>query len=212
MTKAIETFDRYAREYDAWFDRYVWVYRSEVEALRMLVPLAGKGVEIGVGTGRFSVPFGILTGVEPSRQMATIARSRGISVYEAMAEKLPFEDGGFDYALFITVLCFLDNPLEALRECRRILRPNGKIIIGMLDRDSPLGSEYERQKLGSTFFRHAHFLSVREVVRLLSEVSFTHIRTVQTIFAKPESLTAVEPVRAGHGEGLFVVVSGEKGA
>lgn len=212
MTKAIETFDRYAREYDAWFDRYVWAYRSEVEAVRMFLPRSGTGVEIGVGTGRFSVPLGILIGVEPSREMAAIARSRGISVYEATAENLPFEDGVFDYALLVTVLCFLDNPPDALRECRRILRPNGKIVVGMLDRDSPLGREYEREKRGSTFFRHAHFLSVREVVRLLSEASFTRVQTVQTIFTQPESLIAVESVRAGHGEGLFVVVSGEKAA
>lgn len=176
----------------------------------MLVPRTGKGVEIGVGTGRFSVPFGILTGVEPSRGMAAIARSRGINVYEAMAEDLPFEDGMFDYALLVTVLCFLNDPMQALGECRRILRPNGKMIIGMLDRNSPLGRQYERNRRESAFFRHAQFRSAEEVIAWLSALGLKSIRTLQTIFKEPATLKTLEPVREGYGGGLFVVVSGQK--
>jgi SAM-dependent methyltransferase len=51
-----------------------------------------SGVEIGVGTGLFAVPLGILIGVEPSPRMAELARYRGIEVLENVAEELPFAD------------------------------------------------------------------------------------------------------------------------
>jgi len=53
------------------------------------------GLEVGVSTGRFAVPLGIRIGVEPANAMAEIARKRGIEVYDAKGEKLPFDDESF---------------------------------------------------------------------------------------------------------------------
>jgi SAM-dependent methyltransferase len=163
-----------------------------------------------VGTGRFSVPFGITTGVEPSEAMAKIARNRGITVHDATAEHLPFDEESLDFALMVTTICFLEDPLQALREIKRILRPGGRIIIGMLDRDSPLGKVYESNKKGSKFYRDAHFHSIREVLEFLKMSGYGHMCIVQTIFRRPDDITSLEPVKEGHGEGLFVVISAEK--
>ncbi len=203
-------FEKYAEEYDEWFDVHPWVYQSEVRAVKMLLPQSGKGVEIGTGTGRFSVPFGITVGVEPSREMAEIARSRGITVYDSKAEHMPFDDNAFDFVLMVTTICFLEDPLQALKEIRRILRPAGKIIIGMLDKDSPLGNLYEAKKDGSKFFKHAVFYSVDQVLEWLKTLEYDHIQALQTIFNKPEEITALEPIREGYGEGFFVVISAQK--
>ena len=200
-------FDTYAEEYDNWFDTHLWVYQSEVQAVKMLLPQTGKGVEIGAGTGRFAVPFDITIGVEPSKAMADIARSRGMTIYDAKAEALPFDDNAFDFALIVTTICFLEDPLQALREIRRILRPDGKIIIGMLDKDSPLGKEYDSKKKSSKFYQYAKFYSVNQVMEWLRIVGYNYIHVMQTIFQKPENITALELVRDGHGEGLFVVLS-----
>ncbi|MDQ7786542.1 MAG: class I SAM-dependent methyltransferase [Thermodesulfovibrionales bacterium] len=210
MMDKINVFDKYAEEYDEWFDVHPWVYRSEVQAVKIVLPQAGKGIEIGTGTGRFSVLFGITIGVEPSETMAEIARSRGITVYESKAENLPFDDSAFDFALMVTTICFLNDPLQALREIRRILRPSGKIIIGMLDEDSPPGKEYDSKKKSSKFYEYAEFYSVKQVVEWLRILGYNHIHILQTIFQKPDKITALEPVREGHGEGLFVVISAEK--
>ena len=206
----INIFDRYAKEYDTWFDTNLWVYQSEVQAVKRFVPQNGKGIEIGVGTGRFSVPFGITIGVEPSKAMAEIAWSRGITVYDAKAENLPFENNSFDYVLMVTTICFLEDPLQALREIRRILCPTGKVIIGMLDKDSPLGKLYEMKKNDSTFFKYAGFYAVKEVLEWLSLSGYNHVQILQTIFHNPEEITALEPVKKGHGEGFFVVISAQK--
>ena len=66
----LDVFNKYAQEYDEWFGTHTWVYRTEVEAVKKLIPKTGEGIEIGVGTGRFSIPFGIKVGIEPAHAMA----------------------------------------------------------------------------------------------------------------------------------------------
>ncbi len=84
-----DTFEEYAQEYDDWFVRHEVVYRAELAAVEALLPTAGRGLEIGVGTGRFAGPLGIKIGVEPAWAMAEIARTRGIQVIRGDAEALP---------------------------------------------------------------------------------------------------------------------------
>jgi len=210
MMNQNNVFEKYAEEYDKWFDVHPWVYQSEVQAVKMLLPQSGKGVEIGTGTGRFSIPFGITIGVEPSGAMAEIAKNKGMTIYNAKAENLPFGDNAFDFVLMVTTICFLEDPLQALKEIRRILRPAGKIIIGMLDKDSHLGKLYEMKKNDSKFFRYADFYTVKKVFEWLKIAGYNDIQALQTIFHKPEEITALESIRDGYGEGLFVVLSAQK--
>jgi len=68
-------FDIYTNEYDQWYERNKFVYLSELEALKKVVPKKGKGLEIGVGTGRFAEPLGISYGLDPSEKMLEIAKN-----------------------------------------------------------------------------------------------------------------------------------------
>ena len=207
----IEIFEKHAAEYDEWFDENEAVYKSEILALRDLIPAAGIGLEVGVGTGRFAAPLGIGMGVEPARAMADMARKRGIDVREARAEALPFRDESFDFVLMVTTICFLEDPLQALAEAKRVLRPGGLIIIGMIDRNSPLGKDYERKKTTSKFYKFARFLSVDQVMGWLVSLDFDHIATHQTIFKSTKEIDAVEPFEEGHGKGAFVAIAARKG-
>jgi ubiquinone/menaquinone biosynthesis C-methylase UbiE len=211
MTKYyILVFEKHAREYDRWFETHTYAYESEVLAVRSLLPRSGKGLEVGVGTGRFASRVGIKVGVEPAQAMASIARQRGIQVYETGAEALPFADTSFDSVLMVTTICFFSDPLQALREACRVLKSRGHIVIGMIDKDSPLGKSYEAKKRKSTFYRYAHFHSVTQVIEWLKRSGFGEIKTRQTIFKLPREMTAVEPVKDGYGEGGFVVIAGQK--
>ena len=49
----IESFEKNVDRYEAWFDRNMAAYESELAALRALLPKSGEGLEVGVGTGRF---------------------------------------------------------------------------------------------------------------------------------------------------------------
>jgi SAM-dependent methyltransferase len=142
----IYIFEQHARGYDAWFEEHAYAYESEVMAVRSLLPRSGRGLEVGVGTGRFAVPLGITVGVEPSHAMASIARQRGIEVYEASTEVLPFDNESFDFVVMVATICFLRNPIQALQEVRRVLTPRGHIVMGMIDKDSHLGEACEAKK------------------------------------------------------------------
>ncbi len=206
----IEIFERHAQEYDEWFEVNRFTYKSEVLALKKFIPQKGKGLDVGVGTGRFAVPLDIKIGVEPAKAMADIARSRGIEVYEAKAEKIPFEDSSFDFVLIVVTICFVQDPIQALREAKRVLKPRGHIIIGMVDKESFLGRLYESKKRRSEFYMHAKFYSIREVLDWLKKLEFGNIKTCQTLFKNLDRITAIEPVKEGYGEGGFVVISAQK--
>jgi ubiquinone/menaquinone biosynthesis C-methylase UbiE len=83
-------FDKYYEKYDAWYDKNRFVYLSELEAIKRVLPKEGKGLEIGVGTGRFAAPLDITMGIDPSRNMLSIAEHRGVNARWGFGEDLPF--------------------------------------------------------------------------------------------------------------------------
>jgi ubiquinone/menaquinone biosynthesis C-methylase UbiE len=203
-------FDRFAAEYDSWYDLHPFVYQSELEAIRRFIPSKGHGVEIGVGTGRFSVPFSVSIGVEPSEFMAAIARSRGITVHLATAERLPFPSARFEFALMVNTLCFVNSPDDSLQEIHRILKPRGLFILAFIDRETPVGKLYEEKRAINKFYSEATFHSSRQVINLLRDNGFIRHQICQTVFSNPENITGIDSVRDGYGEGAFVVIGSFK--
>ena len=130
----IAPFEAHHERYDSWFERHDAAYYSELLAVRALLPWDGRGLEVGVGTGRFAAPLGVQWGVDPSPVMRSYAARRGISTWPGTAEELPFEDESFDTLLAVTTICFVDDAQRMLTEARRVLRPNGQLVIGFIDR------------------------------------------------------------------------------
>jgi SAM-dependent methyltransferase len=204
----IEPFERYTKRYDEWFEKNRIVFRSELRAVRELLPQAGIGIEIGVGTGRFASPLGIRFGVEPSKSMARAAAKRGVLVTGAQAEALPFRSGSFDFALMVTTICFLDNVAMALEEVNRILRTGGALIIGFIDRQSFLGKQYEKNKAQNPFYREATFYAADGVRVMIEEAGFGDLAFRQTVFSLRDDPSGEQPVKDGFGQGAFVAVRG----
>jgi len=209
----MNVFETEADRYERWFENHPETYRSEVAAIQAAlndVSPNGRGLEIGTGTGRFSVPFGITEGVEPSAAMRRIAERRGLKVLDAKAEALPYGDYTFDFALIITTICFVDDPLKACRETYRVLKAGGRLVIGLVDVDSNLGQRYETRRNKSRFYHTARFFSVPEVVTIMDGAGFGNFSYHQTLFRSPETPDVEEPVKEGFGKGGFVVISGKK--
>jgi len=210
MQDRIQPFEQHADHYESWFQRHPAAYASELAAVRELWPAQADGLEIGVGAGHFAAPLVIGRGVEPAAAMRERATARGITVVDGVAEHLPFPDARFDAALMVTAICFVDDPAQSVREMHRVLRHGGCAVIGFVDRASPLGQEYERKRDSSVFYRDAHFFSTADMATLLTGAGFVALEYRQTLFRHPDAMQTPDPVRAGFGEGAFVVVSGRK--
>ncbi|MBE9514045.1 MAG: class I SAM-dependent methyltransferase [Chloroflexi bacterium] len=203
-------FEKHTAEYEDWFIRHKFAYQSELEAIGELLPRGEKGIEIGVGSGRFAAPLAIQLGLDPSAKMGRAARQRGVDVVGGVAEALPFKNSTFDFALMVTTICFVDDLDSSFREAHRILRPDGHLIIGFIDRASPIGQSYERRKADDLFYREATFYSVAEVTSVLRETHFREFVFSQTIFKNLADIHSVEPVERGYGKGSFVVLRAGK--
>jgi SAM-dependent methyltransferase len=203
-------FDQNAERYDAWFVQHPHAYLSEVEAIRMLLPLPGRGLEIGVGTGLFAAPLGIQTGIEPSAVMGNRARKRGINVFKGVAESLPFLDQQFDTALMVTTVCFLDDLAMAFQEAFRVIKPGGAFILGFVDRNSPIGKAHEQRKNESLFYKNATFYSVDDLLVHLRQAGFLRFDFRQTLFGNLDAMHGIEQAKQGYGEGSFVVIKADK--
>ena len=199
-----EVFSRRAGEYDRWYDRHAAAYRSELAAVRRALPRTGRGLEVGVGTGRFAAPLGIAEGIDPAGNMLALARRRGVKVRRGRGEALPYGDGEFDYVAIIVTLCFVADPPAVLREARRVLKPGGTLVAAVIDRESELGRRARVKQ--SPFYHGARFFSVPELRGLLKEAGFTDMTAWQTLTGPPDAAAEPEPPRRGTGRGGFVVL------
>jgi SAM-dependent methyltransferase len=182
-------FDALAESYDAWYDAPDGrrLFSEEVTGLRDLLEEAPRPwLEVGVGTGRFAEALHIDEGIEPSETMRRLAANRGVTVRAGRAEALPYDSDSFGEVLLVMSLCFLDDPNAALRECRRILRRDGVLIVGIVPRESPLGRRYaEKAAAGHPFYSKATFYTPRDVRRLAERAGFAFVRAVSCLLEPP---------------------------
>ena len=203
----IGPFEKYSDRYDEWFETHSDIYQAELEAIRQLMPFPqGKSLEVGVGSGKFAIPLGIKIGVEPSENMALKAEKQGIQVFRHVAEKLQFPDSEFDTVLMVTTICFVDDIFKSFREAFRVLKPNGCIVVGFVDKGSKLGKEYNDKRNTSAFYKDATFFSTQEVRNYLTEAGFKNLLFKQTLI--PDE--APEVIHHGFGQGAFIVIKGLK--
>ena len=104
---------------------------------RLLVGLRGRVLEVGAGDGRsfehYPAEVSQVLAVEPdaTARAAAVERAREagvpIEIIDGLADALPAEDGSFDAAVVMGVLCSVPDPAAALGELRRVLAPGGQL-------------------------------------------------------------------------------------
>ncbi|NPA14116.1 MAG: class I SAM-dependent methyltransferase [Aquificae bacterium] len=200
----IEPFERYADYYEQWFERNKNLFLSELKLLSSLLEDANKesSLEVGVGSGIFAHPLGIKIGVDPSMEMLKRALKRGIKVVRGVAEKLPFHAKVFQTVLMVTTICFVDDPILSFKEIERVLKTNGTLVVGFVDKESFLGKLYEAKKTHSKFYGPATFYSTEEIIRLVeNHTNLKLVEVKQTLFGKENIFY---PTEEGYGKGAFV--------
>jgi ubiquinone/menaquinone biosynthesis C-methylase UbiE len=102
-----------------------------------LAGLSGRVIEIGSGSGpnfrHYPDAVSELVAIEPEPNLRAKAieaareSERPVRVIDAIADRLPFEDGSFDAAVAVLVLCSVPSQAAALGELHRVVRPGGEL-------------------------------------------------------------------------------------
>jgi SAM-dependent methyltransferase len=131
-----------------WYERHLLPYVLDIacgmspisKQREKVVPLAeGKVLEVGMGTGlnlRFYDRARVksIVGVDPALRMHRLALRRSqkagidVELIGLSAERLPVEDASFDTVVSTYTLCTIPDPVVALKEMRRALKPGGKLL------------------------------------------------------------------------------------
>lgn len=210
LAAGVAPFERMTDRYEAWFEAHTHAYLSELAALGELLGRPQRPIEIGMGTGRFAQVLGIPIGIEPARAAGRRAHAKGLTVVRGVGEALPLADASVDLALIVTTICFFQDEHAALAEVARVLEPGGHVLVGMVDRETPLGRAYETEQANHPFYRSARFHSAAEVLSLLTDQGFEDLEIRQTLFDAPGEIDEPSPVMNGYGEGGFVAIRGTK--
>lgn len=207
---------------ESWNDlRSLHVADEKVEA--EIVKLIGRTpfdglLDLGTGTGRMlellSDRYRRAIGIDSSRSMLAIARAQldeaGIahaSVRQGDIFNLPLERESFDVVTIHQVLHFLHDPLPAITEAARMLRPGGRIVvIDFASHDhEELRLEHAHARLGFSHRQVADWLeqsglSVEKIVDLPPDSGDTRALTVTIWLARdPRLLIASDTLPSSTG-------------
>lgn len=201
-TSGANVFDELADRYDGWFEtpRGRAIFRIEVACLKELMSgeYRGRWLEVGVGTGRFAEALGIKEGVDPSRAVLEFAAKRGIKTKVGYGESLPYLDAAFDGVLLVTTICFLDDPKKTLKECRRVLKRGGRLVVGLVPADSAWGTFYTRKgREGHPFYSQARFYTCDQVIDLARRAGLVLDGARSCLLTSPEEPVADAPSLEG---------------
>jgi demethylmenaquinone methyltransferase/2-methoxy-6-polyprenyl-1,4-benzoquinol methylase len=136
LRKVKKRYDRFSTFYDA-SEAIIEKGLFSKWRMRTISNLKGKVLEVGVGTGK-NLPYYsnrvdlIAIDISPGMLEKAKKKAKKLSVKVDLhlmdAQNLEFEDESFDYIVSTFVLCSIPDPVIALKEMTRVLKPNGKIL------------------------------------------------------------------------------------
>ncbi len=179
------------------------------------VSSGARVLDLGCGTGRFTIPMATklrfsVTGADSSKEMLAKAKEKDgadIVAWDCQdAEHLTYRDSSFDVVFASHLLHHVDSPLRVLRECKRVLRNPGVMLVryGAI--------EHNRNDVEHTFFPEtlaideARIPSVRTVESWLTNTGFAGVRSkevVQQSYAT--SIVHLNAVRVKHTSVLTII-------
>ncbi|MBD3173198.1 methyltransferase domain-containing protein [Candidatus Bathyarchaeota archaeon] len=213
MSDKIEAFNIVADNYDDWYThpQGKQVFEAELKAVEEMIPKRGLGVEIGAGTGFFtyhlSSPERKILCLDPSVEMLSRAKNRGLHCIIGLGDSIPLRQGVIDFGYLVTVLEFLDKSEELLIEFRENAKAYAPISILFINAESKWGGFYRKiGKQGDTVFQHAKLYSPRQVIKLLNKAGYKVKKTIGTLNSDPfDEKVDQRLVKASETSGIIII-------
>lgn len=191
-------FDDEAKSYDKWYKTKLGNFVDKVEkecAFSLFDIKQGMRVlDIGCGTGNYSIELSDLgcevTGIDVSDDMLNIAREKSrikgydIDFYNMNVYDLEFEDEYFDAVFSMAAFEFVEDIERALEEIFRVIKKDGEILIGTINKDSKWGEFYlSKEVQKNSVFKYAKFKTLEDFKKFNEEKI---IETKECLFIPPE--------------------------
>jgi ubiquinone/menaquinone biosynthesis C-methylase UbiE len=174
---------------------------------RVVGAALGRVLEVGIGSGENLPYYGAgvteLIGLEPSARLAAMTRRAAagaafdVHVIEASAERMPLDNHGVDTVVLTWTLCSIPDAPAALREIRRVLQREGRLLFVEHGR-SPERGVGKLQDVLTPFWRRVaggcHLN--RSIDRLIAEAGFALEHLETGYMAGPRLLTYLYEGRA----------------
>lgn len=228
-------FDSYAEKYDSWFMENRNVLYSEAALVAYFLNKGEKILSIGCGSGLFEqilrsdYGIDIRDGIEPSSDMASIARARGMEVEVATAEDCPVRHSCYDAVLYNGCPGYITDLDRALSRSYASLRPGGKVILIDIPKESSYGLLYNLAKAVGTWDHpllegvcprdpypielvdKACWRTTAEKAAAMERAGFTGLEYAQTLTVHPlYSGENIEQPVPGFDRGDYVAICGYK--
>ena len=175
-------FDKFHQGYDDWYGEQIGECIDTIQtngAFSLLEPQRGQKIlDAGCGTGNYTFKLATLgcrvTGVDISRKMLDVARNKHlrfpggslVELYEMDCAALSFEESAFDGIISMAVFDFIKDPNPAFCELMRVLKPGGKLVIGIIAKGGPWETFYSSEACAGTAYALAAFKSKEDIIAL----------------------------------------------
>lgn len=229
-----QKFDGYAAIYDSWFIKNENLFGSELLLFKKaLGDITGKRVlSVGCGSGLFEsmIDHSGIEGIEPSRDMGTIAEKRGIQVIQyGTIEEARLEENAYDIIYLNGSSSYMEDLSLAFGVCRKALKEGGTFISLDVPKESAFGFMYLLAKQAGTF-DHPYlngvmpklpyplelcsagvWHSTEEKLEVLRALGFHDFSFYQTLLNNPMYTNeSIEEVREGYRSGGYVAIIARK--
>ena len=229
-----QKFDGYADKYDEWFMKNENLFTSELRLFKkVLGDISGKTLlSVGCGSGLFEsyIENSNIEGIEPSADMAEIARKRGINVIKiGLIEDVELTDNKYDIIYFNGSSSYMEDLSFVYGKCLKALKKSGKLILLDVPKESAFGFMY---LLGKSLNTYDHeFLegampslpyplalassgiwhTTEEKINILKNLGINKFSYYQTLIKNPlYTNEEAEEVSDGYKSGGYVAIIAEK--
>lgn len=161
--------------------RIVWSFFQKSLMLQVSYREGGKILDVGCGNGYFlkwmQKQGWQVYGVEISKAASQVAQRHGLEVYNGELPKAKYPSDYFDVVTMNQVLEHVYSPSEYVQEAKRILKPNGILIICVPNIQSFEERIFQEHWYALDVPRHLYFFDIAKLKGLLERNNF-EIRNV----------------------------------